>query len=117
VTLQDFKAELFRTLAHPARIRILEVLEDTGSLTVGEIQQRVGIEAANASQHLSLMRARGIVAVRREGTSAWYSVPDPAIFELLRSARGIFERQLAAQSTLLEEGSVSSVPVGRDSAN
>ena len=99
-TLQDFKADLFRTLANPARIRILEVLRAAGSLTVGEIQQRVGIEAANASQHLSIMRARGIVEARREGTSVWYSIPEPAIFELLDTARAIFEKRLASQSEL-----------------
>jgi DNA-binding transcriptional ArsR family regulator len=101
-SLQDFKADLFRTLGHPARIRILEALEATPSLTVGDIQQSVGIEAANVSQHLAILRSRGIVDVRREGTRAWYSVADPAFFELLSIARGIFERRTAAQATLLE---------------
>jgi ArsR family transcriptional regulator len=100
-TLQDFKADLFRTLAHPGRIRILEELEVAGSLTVGEIQHRVGIEAANASQHLAILRAHGIVEARREGTRAWYSVTDEGIFELLATARAIFERRTAAQSVLL----------------
>ena len=101
-TLQDFKADLFRTMANPARIRILEVLREAGSLTVSEIQQQVGIEAANASQHLSIMRARGIVEARREGTSVWYTVPEQAIFDLLDTARAIFEKRLAAQAELLE---------------
>lgn len=100
-TLQDFKADLFRTLANPVRIRILESLRSAGSLTVGEIQARVGIEAANASQHLSIMRARGIVEARREGTSAWYSVTEPEVFSLLDAARAIFERRVAAQTELL----------------
>ncbi len=101
-TLQDFKADLFRTMASPARIRILEALREAGSLTVGEIQQRAAIEAANASQHLAIMRARGIVEARREGTSVWYSVPEPAIFELLDTARAILGKRLAAQAGLLE---------------
>ena len=101
LTLQEFKADLFRTLAHPVRIRILEILQSAGSLTVGEIQLRSGIEAANASQHLSLMRSRGIVSVRRDGTSRWYSVADPAIFEMLVIARGIFERSVAAAQSEL----------------
>ncbi|MEO8538386.1 MAG: metalloregulator ArsR/SmtB family transcription factor [bacterium] len=100
-TLQDFKSDLFRALANPARIRILEVLRSAGSLTVGDIQQQVGIEAANASQHLSLLRARGIVEARREGTSVWYSVPEPAIFDLLDTARSIFQKQLVAQAEML----------------
>jgi ArsR family transcriptional regulator len=101
-TLQDFKADLFRTLGHPIRIRILELLEAAGRLTVGEIQQRVGVEPSNASQHLAALRARGIVEARREGTKAWYSVTDPAVFELLATARGIFERRTAAQTGLLQ---------------
>jgi ArsR family transcriptional regulator len=105
-TLQDFKADLFRTLGNPARIRILEALQDSGSLTVGEIQQRVRIEPANTSQHLSVLRSRGVVEARREGTNVWYTVPDPAIFELLLVARRIFEMRLAAQADLLQSRSV-----------
>ena len=100
--MQDFKADLFRTLSNPVRIRILEALRTAGSLTVSEIQVRAGIEAANASQHLSIMRARGIVEARREGTSAWYSVTEPEVFALLDAARAIFERRVAAQTELLE---------------
>ena len=102
-TLQDFKAGLFRTLANPVRIRILEVLRLAGSLTVGEIQLRVGIEGANASQHLAIMRGQGIVSARREGTSVWYSVREPEVFELLDAARVIFERRVASQAELLAE--------------
>ena len=80
-TLQDFKADLFRTLGNPVRIRILEVLEVAGSLSVSEIQHRVGIEPANASQHLSVLRARGVVHASRDGTSVRYAVTDPSIFE------------------------------------
>jgi ArsR family transcriptional regulator len=100
--MQDFKAELFRSLANPLRIRILEVLRATGSLTVGEIQQRVGAEASNISQHLSILRARGIVTTRRDGTSVWYSVADPEIFALLDVARAVFEKQLNAQARILD---------------
>lgn len=103
-TLQDFKAELFRSLASPVRIRILEALRAAGSLTVGEIQQRVGIEPANVSQHLGILRAHGAVTTRRQGTSIWYSVSEPRLFDLLDVAREIFERQLEQQRQVLEEG-------------
>lgn len=99
-TLQDFKAELFRTLANPVRIRILELLRTSQSLTVREIQQHVGVEPSNVSQHLSLMRGRGLVTTRREGTSIWYSVAEPKLFDMLDAARAIFDRQLAAQAKL-----------------
>jgi ArsR family transcriptional regulator len=100
-TLQDFKAELFRTLANPVRIRIVEVLRDARSLTVSEIQQRVGAEPSNVSQHLSILRAHGLVSTRREGTSIWYSVEAKELFQLLDVARTIFEKQVTAQARML----------------
>jgi ArsR family transcriptional regulator len=101
-TLQDFKAELFRTLANPVRIRILEALREAGSLTVSEIQQRVGLEPSNVSQHLGILRGHGLVATRREGTSIRYSIAAPDLFQLLDVARAIFEKQLIAQTRALE---------------
>lgn len=102
-TLQDFKAELFRTLANPVRIRILEVLREAGSLTVGEIQVRVGVEPSNVSQHLSILRGHGLVTTRRDGTSIWYSIAAPDLFDLLDVARAIFEKQLTEQTRILEQ--------------
>jgi ArsR family transcriptional regulator len=102
-TLQDFKAELFRALANPVRIRILEALRAEGSLNVGEIQQRVGAEHSNVSQHLSIMRGRGLVEAQREGTTIRYSVPEPDLYRLLDAARAIFEHQLDARARALEE--------------
>jgi DNA-binding transcriptional ArsR family regulator len=101
-SLQEFKAELFRTLGNPLRIRILEALRSAGSLTVTELHQRVGAEPSNVSQHLAIMRSRGLLATRRDGTSIWYSVAEPEIFALLDVARSIFERQLAERSRMLE---------------
>lgn len=101
-TLQDFKADLFRTLANPVRIRIVESLRVAGSLTVGEIQHRVGVEPSNVSQHLGALRARGLVETRREGTSIWYSVRDVRLFDILDAARAIFDSQLAAQAEMVD---------------
>lgn len=100
-TLQDFKAELFRALANPVRIRILEVLRESGSLTVNEIQQQAGVESSNVSQHLSILRNHGLVATRREGTSIWYSISAPELFRVLDVARTIFEKQLTVQTRML----------------
>jgi ArsR family transcriptional regulator len=102
-SLQEFKAELFRVLAHPVRIRILESLRAAGSLTVGEIQSRVGVEASNVSQHLGVLRQHDLVLTRRDGTSVWYSVANPQLFGLLDGARAIFENQLRAQTRMLDE--------------
>jgi ArsR family transcriptional regulator len=104
-TLRDFKAELFRTLASPVRINVLEELRAAGSLTVTELQRRVGIEASNLSQHLSVMRARGVVSARREGTTVHYTVVDPALFAILDAARALFENELARRTDLLQSSS------------
>jgi ArsR family transcriptional regulator len=101
-SLQQFKADLFKTMANPIRIRILEELRLGGSLTVGEIQQRVGVEPSNVSQHLSIMRSHGLVSSTREGTNVRYTVTTAEIFELMDVARKIFENRLFEQSRLLE---------------
>jgi DNA-binding transcriptional ArsR family regulator len=100
--LQVFKAEFFRALAHPVRIRILEVLV-RGELSVGEIQQQLGLEQSLVSQQLSILRAKNIVAVRKQGTTASYTVRDPLLAELLDVARQIFNNHLVGTRTLLRE--------------
>ena len=100
--LQEFKADLFRTLANPARIRILEVIREGEEPTVTEIQQAVGIEPSNASQHLAILRSRGVVQARRDGNTIRYSVADPEVFALLDTARAVFERRLATQQDALK---------------
>ena len=100
--LPEFKADLFRTLGNPVRVRILEALRLGGELSVTEIQQAVGIEPSNASQHLAVLRSRGIVVTSREGTTVRYSIADEDVFALLDTARRVFERRLAAQQEALE---------------
>jgi ArsR family transcriptional regulator len=102
-TLHEFKAELFRSLAHPVRIQILEELRVAGSLTVSELQRRVDVESSNLSQHLSVLRARSVVASDREGTSIRYSVPDASVFVILDAARALFENHLSRQNQLLAD--------------
>src|SRR5438309_702733 len=77
--LRVFKAELFKALAHPSRIKILDLLRD-GSHTVSELQAELGIEPSSVSQQLAILRAKHLVDGRREGTSVYYSVRDPHIF-------------------------------------
>jgi ArsR family transcriptional regulator len=102
-TLQEFKAELFKAMANPIRIRILEVLRAGGAQTVGEIQQQVGVEPSNVSQHLSIMRRHALVETAREGTSVRYSVASTDLYKLLDVARTIFEQQLAERERLARE--------------
>ncbi len=98
--LHEFKAELFKALGHPMRLRILELLM-SGEKTVSELQAELEIEASSVSQQLSLMRARQLVDARKNGTNVFYTVRDPLIFDLLTIARQIFEHQVAQMSSLL----------------
>ena len=94
--LQTFKAELFKALAHPVRIRILELLR-TGEMTVSELQVLLEIEASSVvSQQLAVLRSRQLVTSRKEGTSVYYRVVDPQLFALLDAARVLFDHHLLA---------------------
>lgn len=91
--LQGYKAELFKALGHPVRIRILEILRG-GEQTVSGLQQELGIEMPSVSQQLAVLRGRQLVVGRKDGTSVIYRVVDPQVFDLLDTARSMFQRQL-----------------------
>jgi ArsR family transcriptional regulator len=96
------KAELFKALAHPARIRALEVLAD-GERTVGELQRLVGIESSHLSQQLGVLRRAGLVATRKEGSSVHYALRDPLVAELLLVAKKLLLASLAETGDLLAD--------------
>lgn len=100
--LPTFKADFFRALAHPVRIRILEVLVH-GERTVGQIQQELGLEQSLVSQQLANLRAKNIVAPRKHGTTVHYTLRDPLLGELLNLARRIFNNHLVGTQGLLRE--------------
>lgn len=100
--IYQVKAEFFKTLSHPARIRILELLRD-GERSVGELIPEVGLEASHLSQQLAVLRRASIVTSRKEGSSVIYTVVDPRIFELLEVAKAILTTSLAGTRELLEE--------------
>ena len=100
--LQAFKAAFFKALAHPIRIRVLELLVK-GDKTVQELQDALGVEQPVVSQQLAVLRANNIVAGRKEGASVRYSVRDPLIGELLNTARRIFNNHLVGTQDLLRQ--------------
>ena len=100
--LQVFKAGFFRALAHPVRIRILEVLVK-GDRSVQELQQALGLEQPLVSQQLAVLRASNIVSGRKEGMSVRYSVRDPLIGALLDTARQIFNNHLVGTRDMLRQ--------------
>ncbi|MBP1933967.1 ArsR/SmtB family transcription factor [Ammoniphilus resinae] len=100
--LQRFKAEFFKALAHPLRIRILEELSEHEELSVNEIQTKLNSEGSAVSQQLSILRNRNIVSGRKEGTSVYYSLKDPMIKDLLQVAKAIFNNHLIDSISMLK---------------
>ena len=100
--IYQVKADFFKTLAHPARIRVLELLRD-GERSVGELIPEVGLEASHLSQQLGILRRANILHSRKEGASVRYSVTDPRIFELLEVAKAILTSSLGESRQLLAE--------------
>lgn len=100
--LQSFKTQFFRALAHPTRIRILEILV-RGGRTVQELQDALALEQPAVSQQLAVLRNQGIVTTQKTGLSVRYTVRDPLIGELLDVARRIFNNQLVSTQDLLRE--------------
>jgi DNA-binding transcriptional ArsR family regulator len=96
------KADLFRVLGHPARVRILELLRE-GERSVGALQSALGLDSGGTSQHLAALRRLGVVETRRSGTSVFYRVDDPRVFDLLDAGRAIVGRRLVGQQSLLRE--------------
>jgi len=96
------KADFFRTLGHPARVRILQILRE-GEQTVGALQAALDLDSGGTSQHLSALRKQGIVTSRREGTSVHYRVKDRRTLELLELAKAILTAELQDNQALLDE--------------
>jgi DNA-binding transcriptional ArsR family regulator len=100
--LQAFKAEFFKALAHPLRIRLLELLV-TGERSVLELQRALAVEQPVVSQQLAVLRAKHIVRARKEGTTVRYAVGDPEIEALLEVARRIFNNHLIGTRAMLQQ--------------
>ena len=101
-SLQAFKAEFFRALGHPLRIRILEILV-VGERSVQELQDALDVEQPIVSQHLAMLRAKNVVTARKQGTTVRYTIRNPVIADLLVLARRIFDMQLGDSQTMLRE--------------
>ncbi len=100
--LYQLKAEFFKTLGHPARIRVLELLGQREH-AVSELLPVVGVEATNLSQHLAVLRRAGLVVTRKDGAAVYYSLTSPRVAELLAVARGILTEVLSEQVGLLAD--------------
>ncbi len=92
--LRQFKADFFQALAHPTRIAIVEQLRN-GELSAGALIERLGVEQANVSQHLGVLRAKSILVNRKAGNQVFYSVRDPLIIEVLDLMRRYFHAHMS----------------------
>lgn len=101
--LQILKAQFFRALAHPVRIRLLEVLVMSGATSVQDLQRRLGIDQPIVSQQLARLRAGGIVISKKRGATTFYTVTDPLIADVLKVAKQILNRHLVGVQSLLQE--------------
>lgn len=100
--LRSYKASVFQALGHPTRVAIVEILRDR-ELAAGDLQERLGIEQANLSQHLSILRARQIVANRKEGNQVFYSLRNPVLVQVLDIMRRYFQANLKEAVQMLDQ--------------
>jgi DNA-binding transcriptional ArsR family regulator len=101
-SLPEFKADFFRALAHPVRIRILETL-GARERSVAELQQILGLEQPIVSQQLAVLRAKKIVTARKLGSTVQYALSDVLMTKLLAVARDIFNNHLVDSQAMLKE--------------
>jgi DNA-binding transcriptional ArsR family regulator len=102
IQVDTFRAEFFKTLGHPVRIKILRLIR-SGEKNVKHLQESLGLDASVTSQHLMALRAKNLVTARKEGTKVFYAVRDPKIYQLLDLAREIFDRHLIDSRAMLDE--------------
>lgn len=100
--LHRFKADFFKALAHPARLVILEQLRH-GEKSVTDLQALLEMDQSSVSQQLAVLRNKQIVDARKDGTTVYYSVRDPLIFQLLEVAQAIFNNHLITTQDLLQQ--------------
>jgi DNA-binding transcriptional ArsR family regulator len=99
--LRLFKAGVFQAMAHPSRIAIIELLRDEKEVPVSRIYEQLGLEQANVSQHLAVLRAKQIVVGRKDGSQVFYSLRDPILGKVLDLMRDYFHAHLHEAVELL----------------
>jgi DNA-binding transcriptional ArsR family regulator len=100
-SLRRFKAGVFQALANPTRIAIIELLRDEREVPVSRIYERLGLEQANVSQHLAVLRGKQLVTGRKEGNQVFYSLRDPILGRVLDLMRQYFQAHLNESLELL----------------
>jgi len=101
-SMRQFKAGIFQALGHPTRVAIVEFLNH-GEMSVGQLCEKVGVEHANASQHLAVLRNKHIVETRKEGNQIYYRLRNPLLGEVLAKMREYFLAHMTEAMDMLRE--------------
>jgi ArsR family transcriptional regulator len=101
-SLRQFKAGVFQALAHPTRVAIMESLRH-GELSVSQLCQKVGVEQANASQHLAVLRSKHLVETRKAGNQIFYRSRDPRLGQMLDTLREYFLAHIEEALRMLKD--------------
>jgi DNA-binding transcriptional ArsR family regulator len=112
-SMRKFKAGIFQALAHPSRVAIVEYLRH-GEMSVGQLCEKVGIEQANASQHLAVLRNKHLVETRKEGNQNFYRLRDPQLGEILGTLQHYFMDHINEALEILREEEADGNKVGRE---
>lgn len=100
--LFQLHAEICKTLSNPWRLRIIDALRE-GEHSVAALVEKLGISRANLSQHLGVMKAKGVLEVRREGPYSYYRLSNPKIVRAFEIMREVLLERLSEASDLAEE--------------
>ena len=101
-SMRQFKADVFQALAHPTRVGIVEQLR-LKERSVGELCEILGVEQANMSQHLALLRAKQLVLTRKDGNQSFYRLRDPLLGEVVESLRKYFLAHMTEAMALVKQ--------------
>ena len=101
-SMRQFKAGIFQALGHPTRVAIVECLS-RGETSVGRLCEKVGVEQANASQHLAVLRHKHIVETRKDGNQIFYRLRDPRLGEVLEKMQEYFFAHLDEAMEMLRQ--------------
>lgn len=102
IPLYQAKADLFRALGHPVRVRVLELLLE-GPRPVHELLADIEVEPSNLSQQLGVLRRSGLVSSQREGMTVTYTLSSPEVAEMMTAARAVLTNVISGQQSLLAE--------------
>jgi DNA-binding transcriptional ArsR family regulator len=101
-SMRRFKAGVFQAMAHPTRVGIVEQLR-LGEMSVGRLCEKLGIEQANASQHLAILRSKHLVETRKEGNQIFYRLRDPLLGDVLESLKRFFFAHMQEALAMLKQ--------------